>query len=1437
MRRWRASHWVLGLAALALGLAAPTAAAAPILEVDLDRTTTPQTHSDERTVYQVTVTNSAGNNPAVGDELTCETTVSDWFNVPTGADLAFQWLRNGAPIAGATTGSYTVLPADEGAALQCRVTGTNPSAERALVASEASVSAGSNVLSNVVTARGTGTLSSGSNQVTGVPAVQGTVNAFEPGQGISGVGIQLGTTITAVGPGTLELSAAATASGAQELSAGARPFAVGQSLKGTGIPVGTTIVAVSGHNVTMSANATASGAEVAVDAIEPTSASAIAVSLPPLVVSPSPFAPPPRPGGDPRAVESRPQVQDLSGSEIIFDSATRVCKAPTNWVAGASPFSGPWAYRWLRDGLPIPGATSDQYVPVEAEDKFAVLQCEVRAQSGSGSPPGGGTTVSVSPTSRWIATTTPAPQQQGYRPLRNAPNNNPVSQLPTVGFLNTTSGPVTVNLELPGGEETYVLTALGTAWACTKEPSSFGQHATAECTRSDPLPPGAAYPPIKLVERPGRDAPDTLVTKAVVSGGGALAPGEAEDSFTVGPAMPFGFEAFETEVLDQLGNDYTQAGGHPFSAGAEIAFKEHVKAEASSEAGFRAANGFAKVIETRTPRGFVGNPQAVPARCLTIADVVAMPKSTCPDASAVGGISIATSQGPFENLPIFSIVPEAGTPAEFGFGIATAGQIGYALTPELRADDGYAISLLTAPLQKNPEVFEADVTLCSFGVKLGTNVKNGETEFQGCREADDPEANPKPLITNPTRCSGSAPTTKISANTWEDPNTFASAEFTSPALTGCDAVEFEPTISLTPTSQQADSPTGMDVELTMPTDGLEDPTGIAQANLANSIVTLPVGMALNPSVASGLSACTPAQVKLGTNDEITCPPSSKVGSVEVETPLLAETLKGSVYVASQRDNPFATLLAIYMVLESKRDGILVKIAGKVAPDPVTGQLTASFKENPEAPVSRLSLHFASGARAPLINPPVCGTYRIEAQLSPWTAQDPGNPTPAETVTQSSSYQVTSGPNGKPCPDGSLSPRLNAGLMNPVAGATSPFVLDLSREDGSQRFSALNVAMPPGLTGYLKGIPYCPDATLAAIPTAEGTGAAQLASPSCPATSQLGSVSVGAGAGLSPFYVNTGKAYLAGPYKGAPLSIAIVTPAVAGPFDLGNVVVRNALQVNPKTAQISVVSDPIPTILHGLLLDVRDIRVSIDRPNFILAPTNCEPMTIGAQVAGEKGGLATLSNRFQVGGCAALPFKPNLTIQLHGGTRRGAYQRLVATVTAKPGEANIARTAVTFPHSAFLAQEHIVTVCTRVQFAAHQCPTGSVYGSAKVITPLLDQPLSGSVYLRSNPEQELPDLVAALRGPDTMPIEVELSGRTDSKNGGIRNTFDLVPDAPITKFTLQLKGGKRSLIVNSRDLCKGVQRATVRMTGQNGKLRKFRPRVANDCSKNRKPRRR
>jgi hypothetical protein len=1016
-----------------------------------------------------------------------------------------------------------------------------------------------------------------------------------------------------------------------------------------------------------------------------------------------------------------------------------------------------------------------------------------------------------------------------------------------------TSGLVTLSIELPSGGETAVdkiikpetwtggngAGQLPEGWSCGRTQPAGALHATATCSRSDGLAAGSSYPAIEVIVHLGADAAEPTGTAfAAASGGGAAAPVLAAATYTFTPGFPFGIleNSFEAGVFDELGNDYTKAGGHPFNAYTTFGFNYHRNVY---NQGVPTEN--VKDVVVDAPRGFTGNALATPEFCFTMEEVIL---SKCPAESAVGGIDIYAlpsnvkpPNGPYPDMLIaalarrliYSLEPEFGQPAQFAFGYFL-GQVPYTFVPELRADEGYAIAFRTAPILASPPLYGSNVTLCDFGV---VNKPSGELGVSGifdrCRERTEPGAYPNPLITNPTRCSGPPPTAGLKINSWQHPDEVKTAAFSAPAITDCDEVEFEPEAELIPTNNEADSPTGLNVEIEMPIDGVLSPTGVSQANLNTATVTFPPGMSINPATSHGLQACSLAQIKLKSNAPDECPEASKVGTVEIETPLIRETLTGDVYVARQKENPFNSTLGLYMAFDSARDGVRIKVAGRLITDPQTGQLTSIFTENPEA---RLALKFNGGPRAALVNPPTCGTYAIRSQFSPWSAVSPANPTPEEIVTDDSTYQITSGPNGSPCPEQKLEPKLRAGLKSAQAGAKSPFVFTLSREDGTQRFTGLQVATPEGLTAYLKGIPYCPDAVLAAIPSAEQSGAAELASPACPAASQVGSSQAGAGAGPFPFYA-PGKVYLAGPYKGAPVSLAVVTPAVAGPFDLGNVVIRNPLHIDPVTSEVTATSDPVPTILHGILLDVRDIRVALDRPGFTAAPTSCEPMAVNATVSGQLGATTALSSRFQVGGCEALSFKPTLAMRLFGGTHRGAHPKLRAILTPRAGDANIATASVALPHSEFLEQSHIRTICTRVQFAAGACPAGSVYGFAEATTPLLDAPVSGPVYLRSS-SNPLPDLVAALRGPDSQPIEVHVAGRIDSVKGGIRSTFEAIPDQPVSSFTLTMQGGKKGLLVNSRNLCKGKpQHVTAVFGAQNGGTATLRPLLQNSCKKARK----
>jgi hypothetical protein len=1009
-----------------------------------------------------------------------------------------------------------------------------------------------------------------------------------------------------------------------------------------------------------------------------------------------------------------------------------------------------------------------------------------------------------------------------------------------------TAGLLSLEVELPAGQLTYAHRAQGSGWSCEKLPPAPPHPARALCTRADALGAGASYPSVEVVAALGADVPDPALARASASGGGA-APAADSDQFSFTP-NPFGVTFFETGVFHEDGvTRFTQAGGHPHVGKAKFVFatKRTLNPIDDSQKA-RLPVEYVKQVFTDLPRGLVGNALAVPALC-----PIATGAIFCPPSSYVGGLDfqLATHLG---NPPIVAREPEFGTPAQFTFREVFTGNE-FTLTARLRPEDNYAISLDLAPSPR-VELLESEAIVCAYGAKVITG-----SQFVDCKKAGEPDpdgagpqsgANPKPLFTNPTRCEGVPPTVRVRLNSWENPDRLVEIASEDPLPTGCEKVPFEPAMELSPTTTQADSPSGLEVSLTMPTAGLEgrdalgnpDPGAISQANLKRARITFPEGMAVNASAGHGLGSCSPQQAGFAErggrlvpdNEPQRCPDSSKIGTVEIETPLIGETLTGSTYIAEQGAVEGA-LIGLYLIFESKKDGIIVKLPAKLELDPRSGRLTTVVDQSPEAPFSAVRMHFPGGSDATLLTPPRCGAYEIKAELSSWAAGDPDNPTPGEIVTDHSSFDVTEGPGGGPCPRGALEPKLEAGATNPLAGAHSPFTMRLHREDGSQRFSGLSLKPPPGLVADLRGIPYCPDAALASIDAAPGSGQGEIDAPSCPPASLIGTAKAGAGGGPNPFYVDTGRAYLAGPYRGAPLSLALVTPAVAGPLDLGSVLVRSALHVDPKTARISAISDPIPTILHGLLLDVRDIRVAIDRPGFTINPTSCEPLAVEASVRGEAGALAGLAERFQLGGCRALGFKPRISLRLKGGARRGDNPALTAVVRPRPGDANIDRAAVTLPRSAFLDQGHIRTVCTRVQFAADACPRGAIYGRAEAATPLLDEPLRGPVYLRSS-DNQLPDLVADLRGPAHQPIKVEASFRTDSIRGGIRSTIDAAPDAPVSRFVLRMQGGKKGLVVNSRNLCaRGANRANARLVAQNGRRFNSRPKVvATNCAKRKRP---
>ncbi len=644
---------------------------------------------------------------------------------------------------------------------------------------------------------------------------------------------------------------------------------------------------------------------------------------------------------------------------------------------------------------------------------------------------------------------------------------------------------------------------------------------------------------------------------------------------------------------------------------------------------------------------------------------------------------------------------------------------------------------------------------------------------------------------------------------------------------GCNKVPFKPTTSQSPGTNQTDSPMGGTVEVKVP---FNPGAGIYQSNVRTADVSLPQGLGVNPSAASGLQACTDSQFGKGTRNGVACPAGSKIGTVAIDTPPLPDgTLTGDVYLATQqsRDPESGNEYRIFIDAESNARGLSIRLVGNVKANAQTGQLTAQVKEAPQLPFDsvRVSLDAAKG---PLTSPPTCGPNKTSHAMQAWSGTpDQGDP--------GTGFTLTSAPGGAPCAktlgERPFTPSFGTHTSNPKGGAFTQFAINIGRNDGNQELKGVEVTLPPGLTAKLAGVRYCPASAIAVA--AANSGAAEAAHSSCPSQSLVGSAAVSAGSGSHPLQT-TGKAFLAGPYHGAPLSLAVVTPATAGPFDLGTVVVRVALFVDPETAQVKPVSDPIPHVFGGALLDLRSISVKLDRPKFSINPTNCSQFkTNGALRGGGSNPLDpaafssySVSSPFKVDDCDKLDFKPKLFMRIFGGTRRAKSPKLRAVLVARDGDANIGRAAVKLPKPLILEQASLANVCTRVQFAAHQCPKDSIYGFAEATTPLLDGPLKGPVYLRSS-SHELPDMVAALNGQ----VDVVLDGRIDSVKGRLRTTFDTVPDVPVSKFVVTVRGGKkRGLLVNSTNLCAKKYKVIARFTGQNGKKANQKPKLRTPCKK-------
>ncbi len=858
-------------------------------------------------------------------------------------------------------------------------------------------------------------------------------------------------------------------------------------------------------------------------------------------------------------------------------------------------------------------------------------------------------------------------------------------------------------------------------------------------------------------------------------------------------AGPLAIESFDGEVIQEGGAPASQAGEHPYEAITEF--------ELNREEAFPfLPEGSLKDTEVKLPPGFLGNPRAVPFCTQQQFHEGGLSfgygGTDCPPSSAVGTAVLGTALLPVV-ATVYNLVPGPNEPARFGFSALTA-RVNIHGTVQVRSNGDYGLKVTIPSASQGLPVTSNELRL--WGVP-------GDESHDPFRVGPFEGGVVRPFLSNPTSCVGPV-LTSLRLNSWQEPGNYQEASFLShnaamePVGTeGCDKLSFEPSLSVQSDPPSAAQPTAISATVHVPQHN-EDPNGLVTSHLRKAVVKLPQGVTINASASNGLGTCSQAQFGQTSPDPASCPEDSKIGTAEVVTPLLEQPMTGSLYQAEQGSNPFGTLLAVYM--EVQQQGVRVKLAGRIDLDPVTGQVTTTFDNNPQVPFDDFKLNFFKGV---LSNPNGCGDNTYTGAFTSWS----GGP----VVNTSNSFSINQN-----CGTGGFNPGFVAASSQPVAGAYAPFGLDVARNDGEQNVAAIGVTLPKGLVAKIAGVPLCPEANAA--------------SASCPAASQIGRLNIAAGTGPEPAWVpQPGKeptaAYLAGPYKGAPYSLIFKVPVQAGPFDLGTAVVRATIQINPDTAQVTITSDnTIPPILKGVPLTYRHIQVIADRPGFMLNPTNCSTQAVASTIVSGQGAAATPASRFQVGSCGNLGLKPKLFTRIWGKVNRGANPKFRAVLEERSGDANLGRVALTLPRSEFLDQAHIKTICTRVQFAANACPAASVYGWAKARTPLFDQMFEGPVYLRSS-NNKLPDLVAALKGP----VAFNLAGRIDSKNKGIRTTFESPPDVPVSKFILYMKGGQKGLLVNSRNICNATYRSNANLRGQNGRKKTLKPVLKNNRCKGKK----
>ena len=938
-----------------------------------------------------------------------------------------------------------------------------------------------------------------------------------------------------------------------------------------------------------------------------------------------------------------------------------------------------------------------------------------------------------------------------------------------------------------------------------------------------------------------------------ISGGGAPS-ASVSRAITVSSApSPFGVEQYELRAENADGSPDTQAGSHPFQLTSDLALNQGAEARTPPAA--------AKDLRFNLPPGLIGNPTPFPQCPLAKFQISNDPENLCPADTVVGIVSadftfpVGNSAPILITVPLFALVPSTGEPARFGFMLAG---VPVFLDTSVRTGSDYGV---TVTVPNITEISSSVVTRVTFwGVpgdprhdaSRGWNClaegagQTGIPQLAPC--APTTQEAPPPLITLPTACTGPVHS-NVEADSWEHEGAFNPPfEYTfvdnlgrPSGMDGCNHEPFTPSIKVTPDGQAGSTPTGLTIDEHVPQESDLNPTGLSESAVKGLSVTLPEGVALNPAGADGLQACAQEEIGLQSPEATACPETAKVATVKIRTPLLPNALEGAAYLAAQNVNPFGSLVALYVYAEDPVSGVRAKATGEVQENPVTGQLTAHFEGDPvfqkdpryaaepeaqflpEVPFEDIELHFFGGDRAPLATPRACGAYTTTGTFIPWSE--------TATVASSSAFDITSGPNGKPCASPApFQPTLTAGTTSIQAGGFTPFVMTMGRSDGEQNLQGIRLKMPLGMSGTLSTVKLC--------------GEAQANAGTCGPESLIGETIVSVGVGGDPFTVTGGTVYITGPYRGAPFGLSIVNPAKAGPFDLGKVIVRARIDVDPETAALTITTDnegpyKIPTIIDGIPLQIRHVSVNVNRPNFTFNATNCTPSAVTGALTSSEGVSSALSVPYQVTNCAVLAFKPKLEASTSGKTSRknGASLRVKLGYPAGPFDANIARVKVELPKALPSRLTTLQKACTAATFEANpaNCPPASIVGHATATTPVLPVPLTGPAYFVSHGGEAFPSLIIVLQGYG---VTVHLVGSTFINKAGITSsTFKTVPDVPVGTFELNLPMGQFSALGANTNLCRANLRMPTEFVGQNGALINTTTKIAvSECPKAKKAKR-